>query len=206
MTWLDVSRLVPSGADGALCPLCAVSAIWCRWLAMPPVCWFCLPSGADRELYPLCAGLGYLVLLALAKPVLCGGGALLPGPGWDQEHPPSGFAIQAKEKEESGCKDCKGLANCHNFMACVNPLLACSRLVSRCCELHTGGTPTCVPFSPPSPPVCPSCRPWSVFSLPSPGGGALLPGPGWDQEHPPSGFAIQAKEKEESGCKDCKGL
>ena len=40
-----------------------------------------------------------------------------------------------------------GTANCHNFMACVNPLLACSRLVSCCCELHTGGTPTCVPFS-----------------------------------------------------------
>ena len=34
-----------------------------------------------------------------------------------------------------------------------------------------------------------------MFSLPSSGGGAPLPGPGWDQEHPPSGFAIQAKEK-----------
>ena len=141
---------------------------------------------------------GLSSVACLGQPVLCGGGALLPGPGWDQEHPPSGFAIQAKEKEESGCKDCKGLANCHNIMACVNPLLACSRLVSCCCVMHTGGSPTCVPFSPP--------RPWSVFSLPSSGGGALLPGPGWDQEHPPSGFAIQAKEKEESGCKDCKGL
>ena len=35
----------------------------------------------------------------------------------------------------------------------VNPLLACSRPVSCCCELHTGGSPTCVPFSPPSLPV-----------------------------------------------------
>ena len=96
-----------------------------------------------------------LLSLALAKPVLCGGGALLPGPGWDQQHPPSGFAIQAKEKEESGCKDWKGLANCHNIMACVNPLLACSRLVSCCSVMHAGGSPTCVPFSPPSLPVVP---------------------------------------------------
>ena len=36
-------------------------------------------------------------------------------------------------------------ANCHIIMACVNPLLA-SRPVSCCCELHTGGSPTCVPF------------------------------------------------------------
>ena len=34
-----------------------------------------------------------------------------------------------------------------------------------------------------------------MFSLPSSGGGAPLLGPGWDQEHPPSGFAIQAKGK-----------
>ena len=37
-----------------------------------------------------------------------------------------------------------------------------------------------------------------MFSLPSSGGGALLPGPGWDQEHPPFGFAIQAKGKKKS--------
>ena len=91
-------------------------------------------------------------------------------------------------------------------MACVNPLLACSRLVSCCCVMHAGGSPTCVPFPLPPSLLCPSCRPWSVFSLSSSGGGALLPGPGWDQQHPPSGFAIQAKEKEESGCKDWKGL
>ena len=39
------------------------------------------------------------------------------------------------------------LTNRHNIMACVNPLLACSRLVSCCCVMHTGGSPTCVPFS-----------------------------------------------------------
>ena len=123
-------------ADNASCVL-VLFAIWCRWRACP-----------------LGAELGYVLLLALVKPVLCGGGALLPGPGWDQQHPPSGFAIQAKEKEESGCKDCKGLANCHNIMACVNPLLACSRLVSCCCVMHTGGSPTCVPFFPSLPPCC----------------------------------------------------
>ena len=123
-------------ADCASCVL-VLFAIWCRWRTLPAVCRFGLSSVA-----------------CLGQPVLCGGGALLPGPGWDQEHPPSGFAIQAKEKEESGCKHCKGLTNCHNIMACVNPLLACSRLVSYCCVMHTGGSPTCVPFSPPSLPPC----------------------------------------------------
>ena len=54
------------------------------------------------------------------------------------------------KKEKSGCKDCKGLANCHIIMECVNLLRACSRPVSCSCELHSGGSSTCVTFSPPS--------------------------------------------------------
>ena len=37
-------------------------------------------------------------------------------------------------------------ANCQITMACVNPLLACSRPVTCCCELHTGGSHLCAFF------------------------------------------------------------
>ena len=137
-----------SPGRGARCMWDCMS-IWCRyrWLTMPPVCWFCLPSGADGELAGYVQNWAICCCLPWPKVGLCCLG-LAASPLWVC-HSSKG------KKEESGCKDCEGLANCHIIMACVNPLLACSRPVSCCCELHTGGSPTCVPFSPPSFPVVP---------------------------------------------------
>ena len=69
--------------------------------------------------------------------------------------------------------------------------MACEPFACLSGEMHTGGSPTCVLFLP----ISVALDVQTMFSLLGSGGGALLPVPGWEQEHFPSTFAIQAKEK-----------
>ena len=78
------------------------------------------------------------------------------GPGWDQEHPPPGFALQFNQRKERGCKDCKG--SLIAIIWHVNPLLASA---VRCTRVEA--PPVC--FSFPSP-LRLTCRPCFLYLAP----------------------------------------